>query len=108
MRCCLKLLEKVSNEEYQEVMHMMELKREQNPIIMKVKNENHAIERINLLFSMYHKKIERVAKDTIKISLSYYQFDENEIIDGIMSFGKAVHVLSPERVVNKIKEKLSS
>ncbi|MGN1037088.1 MAG: hypothetical protein ACI4PX_04880, partial [Ruminococcus sp.] len=32
--------------------------------------------------------------------------DENEIIDGIMSFGSAVQVLSPDSVVKKIKEKL--
>lgn len=101
------LLEKISDEEDKNVKYMMEQKKERHPIVMLVTDENHAIERINLLFSMYHKKTERIEKDKIKISLNYYNFDENEIIDGILSFGPAVQVLSPESVVNKIKEKLT-
>lgn len=102
----IKLLNVISVEEHQKVMHMLEEKREQHPIVMIVKNKRNSIERINLLLSMYHKEIERIDDNTIKISLSYYNFDENEIIDGIMSFGSAVQVLSPDSVVKKIKEKL--
>ena len=68
---------------------------------MLITDKRDAIERMNLMFSMYHKKTERIADDKIKISLSYYNFDENEIIDGIMSFGTAVQVLSPESVIKK-------
>ncbi|MBR0140618.1 MAG: WYL domain-containing protein [Ruminococcus sp.] len=104
----IELLDVISDEEYKSVMNMMEQKKEKHPIIMTVTNENNAIERINLLFSMYHKNTEFISADKIQISLSYYNFDEDEIIRNIMSFGKFVHVLSPERVVNKIKEKLLS
>ena len=104
----IQLLDRISDEEYQTVMNMMEQKKEKHPIVMIITDRNSAIERINLMFSMYHKKTERIADDKIKISLSYYNFDENEIIDGIMSFGTAVQVLAPERVVEKIKEKLTA
>ena len=104
----IQLLDRISDEEYQTVMNMMEQKKEKHPIVMIITDKNNAIERINLMFSMYHKKTERIADDKIKLSLSYYNFDENEIIDGIMSFGTAVQVLSPNRVIEKIKEKLTA
>ena len=97
---------KIPDIEYQNMMNKMEQQKEQHPIIMTVTDEKNAVERISLLLSVYHKEMEYICENKVKISVNYYNFDENEIIDGIMSFGKLVCVHSPEHVVKKIKAKL--
>jgi len=102
----IRLTKDISDEEYQTVLHMMEQKKEQTPIIMEITDKNNALERFCLLFSPYQKKIRYIAKNKAEISLYYYQFEEEEIINKIMSFGENITVLSPERVIEKIKKRL--
>ena len=96
----------ISDTEYQNAMHMLEDKKKQTPILMRVHNKNNLFERISLFFSAYQKQTVRIDKNTAEISLFYYQFEEDEIIDGILSFGPSVQVLSPEPVIKKIQKKL--
>lgn len=102
----IRLTERISDTEYQSAMHMLKNKKEQTPILMRVHNKNNLFERISLFFSAYQKQTVRIDKNTAEISLFYYQFEEDEIIDGILSFGSSVQVLSPEPVIKKIQKKL--
>ena len=101
------------NEKYKDITKEIKVPKKDKPIVMEVRErqspkrgEHNNLERVNMFFSMYHKKTERIDEKTHKISIYYYPFDEDEIIDGIMSFGSVIQVLSPQSVIDKIKERL--
>lgn len=77
-------------------------------LIMAVQDKDHAIEKINRLFSTYPKEIKRINEGIIWLAVEYPRFDEKNIIDSLMSFGTAVQVISPASAVNMIKERLQN
>lgn len=83
-------------------------RQKKNPLVMIVRDTDNSLEKINRFFTTYPKEIRRINDEIIWLSVQYPHFDENEIINNILSLGTAVQVISPERAVEKIKEKLKS
>ena len=104
----IQLSDTLSDEQYNETIRMMEMRKEINPIILEITDRKQAIERAGLLFSIYDRTIDYIDEKTIRMSIKYYSFDRDEIIEGIMSLGPAARVILPQNVVDIIKEKLSA
>lgn len=92
--------------EAQSPSEMMKNKLNNEPVVMELSSKNNTYERANIMFSMYKIETEDNSDDKHRIKLFYYQFDENEIINTILSFGPYVKVISPTAVVDKIKERI--
>lgn len=86
---------------------MMMTKRCNEPAVIEFNAENNTLERVNILFSMYNTETEQLGNGTYRKKLYYYYFDEDEIINSILSFGPYVKVISPTVIVEKIKERIS-
>lgn len=85
---------------------MMKSKRLEEPIIMKLKKCKNTAVRANIMFSMYDTETEKLPDGYDLMKIYYYSFDENDIIDRIFSFGPYIQVISPQRAVAGIKERL--
>ena len=85
---------------------MMRSKKAPEPIIMEVRKDRNTAERANILFSMYDTETEILPDGNYRIKLYYYSFDENEILGHIFSFGPYIRVVSPQRAVERIRERL--
>ena len=102
----LEILEPIPPEEYTAVMNMMEMRKEKEPIVMEIKNELQAIERASLMFSSYQKKVTSLDKNTLCMSVYYYTFDKDELLESILSFGSRIRVLEPASIVDEIRDRL--
>lgn len=98
--------EKICGADYDNLKERMEGKKEAQPLVMHIKDQNNAIERAILTFSLYDHSARFVQTDVLEMKLGYYKFDEMELVNYIMSFGPMIHVLSPQTMVDKIKERL--
>lgn len=73
------------------------------PIVLEIKNQNNALERAFYLFSCFEKRaMYNEEKNVHVLYISYYKFEEAEIISRILSLGKNVVVTSPDEVRNEI------
>ena len=102
----IELLEEISEDEYHKTIRMMEKRKEPHPIVMEIKDYKNARERANLLFSMYQRQVSVIDDDTIQMSLHYYSFDKDELLDTIMTFGPAIRVTEPPLIVEEIRNRL--
>lgn len=66
-----------------------------------------ALERFLMEFSDLETETERISQDSYRISVSYRNEEEDEILMRILAFGPLVHITEPRAVVEKIKERLS-
>ena len=71
-----------------------------------LRNTRNAVERCFALFGSYDKKSRYQNDDTYFLTISCYDFEENEVFEKILSLGSAVTVLSPENLRRKIIEHL--
>lgn len=100
----LEISDPIPDEEYSATVNMMEMRKENAPIVMEIQNERQAIERASLMFSTYQREVTFLDEHTLRLSLYYYGFDKNELIESILSFGPMLRVLEPESIVEEIKE----
>lgn len=72
---------------------------------MRLYNESNAIDRAFTLFASYDKTADYDdTSDTYEMTLYYYDFDEHEILQAILSLGSAAIVLEPEALRSKAIE----
>ena len=69
-------------------------------------DERKALERVLLHFAHFKKQAERMDGIKYKVSVTYDQDDETEILIRILSFGPMIKVTGPENFVNLIKDRL--
>lgn len=85
------------------------LKRCCRAIVLEVKNINNALERAFLTLSMFNKTARYMEeRDIHELSVFYYQFEEDEVLDRIFSLGKGVIVKEPHDIRNKIIQRINS
>ena len=94
--------------EFMTPLEMMKSRRCNEPIVIELGNDKKTFERANILFSMYEIETEYSADGTHIMKLYYYEFDEYEIINTILSFGPYVKVVSPSDIIEKIKERIKN
>ena len=96
----LRLLATYSREEYTPVDYC------ENHLVMELRDERNALERVLLHFSDLQKETEKLDEKRYRIKLWYKQGDETEILIRILSFGPVLRVLEPDPVADRIRERL--
>ncbi len=77
-------------------------------LVLEITDERNCLERAMLHFAHFEKKTERVGKGKYLLTLKYDKNDESELVIRILSFGPRIKVISPDSVLELIKEKLIS
>ncbi len=65
-----------------------------------------ALERAMMHFAHFEKQAEKLNEGRYRVTVTYDEYDETEVVIRILSFGPMVKVTSPRRFVNLIKERL--
>lgn len=84
------------------------LKSHQQKIQLQISSSRNTVPRFFSLFSSYDKEnaVYDEKADTYTVDIIYYDFDEIEVINNIISLGKNVFVLGPEEIRNKVIHRL--
>ena len=90
-------------------MYVELMKKDNEPIVIRLTNTYEALERCFLLLSSYDKKISRQDENTFILEIFHRgHFDEEDLTQIILSLGKSVTVINPpifrEKIINLIKE----
>ena len=102
----LKIGEKVPNylKIKTRIRHELENKRTTAPVIIQINDENNALQRSAYIFAHYERMIYK-ENDNLYMKIYYYkEFQQEDIIQGILQLGMFVKLISPDNLVNKIKE----
>ena len=75
-------------------------------LVLELRDERNALERVMLHFSHLEKETERVGPDRYRLTLRYEKEDETELLIRVMSFGPALKVLSPVKFRRKLRDRL--
>ena len=88
---------------------MMETKRCEQPIFIEFheKDKNNIFERALMCFSAYDVEINGIIDGQYSLTIMYYDFDKEDILDNIMSFGPFCKVISPPEIVDEIKNRIN-
>ena len=76
------------------------------PIILEVVDKRAAMERCFMSFSEMERLSRCIEEGKYEIKLFYYTFEEEEVIRKILALGPYVKVISPQRIVDKVIEKI--
>lgn len=80
--------------------------REYSKLVIEVKDEHNAVERVLLAFSHLRKEVTKLGNFNRRITLDYLKEDEVELIIRILSFGTNIRVISPDSFKEKLRERL--
>jgi len=69
-------------------------------------DERNALERVMLHFAHFEKEAEKLDKKNYRLTITYDQDDETEILIRILSFGPMVRVIGPNRFIRLIRQRL--
>ena len=69
-------------------------------------NERNALERVLMHFAHFEKQAEKLDDQHYRISITYDQDDETEMLIRILAFGPVIRVVSPDAFTNLVKERL--
>ena len=85
---------------------MMKGKLCSEPMELELSSSNNTFERANIMLSMFNTRSEMSEGGANRMRIHYYEFDEDDIINMIFSFGPYIKIVSPQRAVEKIKAKV--
>lgn len=75
-------------------------------LLLEITDERNALERVMTHFSHFEKSVEKLDDLHYRVKLIYDADDETELIIRVLSFGPMVKAVTPERFINKIRERL--
>lgn len=75
-------------------------------ITIKISYAKNTLERFMLMFAYYSKDLKKVTDDSCTVTMTIPENDLSNVIINILRFGITVQVLSPDPVIEKIREKL--
>lgn len=78
----------------------------QRILVMELKDERNALERVLLHFSHLNRQTERTGEDTYRVTLFYEQQDEAELLIRVLSFGPVLKVQYPGDFRDKLVHRL--
>ena len=76
------------------------------PLILRISPEKNTPERAIRFFSQYNTAAIPEPDSGLRMEIHYYSFDEDALMQQIISFGPYVQVLAPDRIVERIREYL--
>ncbi len=85
---------------------LFELKYSDQPIILEVTDKNSAMERCFMCFSRMERTARELGNSKYEIRLNYYLFEEEGLIQNILSLGPYVKVISPQRIANEVVKRV--
>lgn len=93
----------------EEIQKSIDEKKAPEPIILRLKDTNHALERAMFQFSCFERQLDYdKAADVYYLALAYYEFEKEEVLSRIFSLGRHVVVTSPpairEEIINRLKK----
>ena len=75
-------------------------------IVFDLFDERNALERVMLHFSHLEKETEKIGDKKYRVKLLYETEDETEMLIRILSFGPMIKVLSPQNLIEQIKNRI--
>ena len=75
-------------------------------LVFELTDERNALERAMVQFSYLGKETERIGEDRYRVTLTYRQSDETEILIKLLSFGPCIRVTAPERFIALMRERI--
>jgi len=81
---------------------LFEQKYSDKPVILEVTDKNTAMERCFMCFSGMERTARELGNNKYEIRLNYYLFEEENIIQNILSLGPYVKVISPQRIADEV------
>lgn len=85
------------------------LQKHEQEVLLKVRPKYNNVVRCFLLFASYQKEsIYHEQTDEYRLKIHYYDFDESDVLQNIMSLGSAVTVLSPAPLRDKVIHRLKA
>lgn len=82
----------------------LEKKRTAEPVIIQIRDENNALQRSAYIFAHYERMIYK-ENDNIYMKIFYYkEYQQEDILRGILQLGMYVKIIEPISLVEKIKE----
>lgn len=75
-------------------------------LVLQLKDERNALERVMLHFSHLEKETERLDDDTYRLTLRYEKDDESEMLIRVLSFGPVLKVVSPDKFIDQMRKRL--
>lgn len=79
---------------------------QQEELILLLRDERNALERAALHFSHFEKEIQKFEEGLYQIKLRYDKEDETELLIRVLSFGPVLRVISPDRFIRLVKERI--
>lgn len=76
-------------------------------LVLELTDEKNALERVMHEFSYLKKGTERLSDNKYRISLEYDKGDGTEILIRVLSFGTRVKVISPQSLINELKNRIN-
>lgn len=81
---------------------MKEKKYAEEPVTVQVVDEKGAMERFFMLFSQYERSSRYLGNNKYEVKVSYYTFEEREVITKLVSLGPYVKVIEPIAIKNGV------
>lgn len=76
-------------------------------LVLELTDEKNALERVMHEFSYLKKGTERLSDNKYRIILEYDKGDGTEILIRVLSFGTRVKVISPQSLINELKNRIN-
>ncbi|BAL00389.1 hypothetical protein OBV_31900 [Oscillibacter valericigenes Sjm18-20] len=99
IRACT-MLEPYTQEEFRPIPPKKET------LVLELRDERNALERVMLHFSHLEKETERLDESRYRVTLNYEREDETELLIRVLSFGPVLRVISPNRFIKKMRERI--
>lgn len=76
-------------------------------VVFRLKDTRRALERAMLQFAPFKKQVTRLDEETYEVALEYDPEDETDVVIQLLSFGRYVTVLEPERIREEIERRIT-
>ena len=83
-----------------------EVRPRKDTLVLEVRDERNALERVMLHFSHFEKQAEQLDGKRYRLTLRYDRDDETELLIRVLSFGPLVKATAPDRFISLIRERL--
>ena len=101
IRTC-QLLDPYTEEEYRP----KPLRRKE--LVLELTDERNALERVMLHFSHFEKSTEKLDDLHYRLTMTYEQEDETELLIRVLSFGPVLRVIEPENFIKLVRQRLDA
>lgn len=103
----ISIIEKKSEAKREDIIKgIKESKYCEEPITITLEDRRGAMERCFMSFSSFERSSKLIDKGRYEVDIYYYQFQEEEVISKIISLGPFVVVKGPERIRNKVIDRI--